>query len=154
MALFVAMALGAVAWEPVSQAIFSGISEGAAGRHILTGPTVSVRFSLCRSGGQQDCVVDGDTLRFGGMIVRVADIDTPEVRDYQCAAEKALGDRATRKLLEVVNAGPFEVAGYARDEDMYGRKLRILKRDGVSLGETLVAEGLARRWDGSRHSWC
>jgi endonuclease YncB( thermonuclease family) len=36
----------------------------------------------------------------------------------------------------------------------YGRKLRILVRNGRSLGDTLVAEGLARRWDGARRSWC
>jgi len=25
---------------------------------------------------------------------------------------------------------------------------------GVDIGETLIAEGLARRWDGRRHPWC
>lgn len=31
-----------------------------------------------------------------------------------------------------------------RDEDKYGRKLRIVMRDGESLGGALVDEGLAR----------
>jgi hypothetical protein len=30
----------------------------------------------------------------------------------------------------------------------------LVRRDGRSLGERLVAEGLARRWDGARRSWC
>ena len=41
-----------------------------------------------------------------------------------------------------------------RDEDQYGRKLRMVTRDGRSIGEVLVGEGLARRWEGSRRSWC
>src|SRR5437762_4160411 len=41
-----------------------------------------------------------------------------------------------------------------RDEDRYGRKLRTVERNGRSLGEILIAEGLARRWGGARHSWC
>jgi micrococcal nuclease len=27
-------------------------------------------------------------------------------------------------------------------------------RDGRSLGDTLIAEGLARRWSGQRMPWC
>ena len=42
----------------------------------------------------------------------------------------------------------------ARDEDKYGRKLRTLERAGRSLGDILVAEGLARPWGGFRRSWC
>ena len=38
--------------------------------------------------------------------------------------------------------------------DRYGRKLRLLRRNGRSLGFALVEEGLARPWDGRRKSWC
>jgi endonuclease YncB( thermonuclease family) len=37
---------------------------------------------------------------------------------------------------------------------MYGRKLRVISRNGRSVADALVAEGLARRWDGARRSWC
>jgi endonuclease YncB( thermonuclease family) len=54
-----------------------------------------------------------------------------------------------------MSAGPFEVVhSGGRDEDIYGRKLRVIERGGRSLADTLVAEGLARRWDGARRSWC
>ena len=43
---------------------------------------------------------------------------------------------------------------YERDRDRYGRLLRIVTRDGNSLGMTLVAEGHARAWDGARRPWC
>lgn len=115
---------------------------------------VFLALPMCRNGQGNDCVIDGDTFRLDGQSIRVADIDTPETRDYGCAAEKALGDRATARMRQLLNAGPFELRPYDRDEDQYGRKLRIVTRDGLSLGQILVAEGLARTWDGARHPWC
>ena len=112
-------------------------------------------FRLCASANQQNCVVDGDTIRYGGVKIRLADIDAPEVFSPQCASEAALGQRATQRLLQLINAGPFElVQSGSRDADRYGRKLRVIERDGRSLAATLVAEGLARPWDGARRSWC
>lgn len=112
-------------------------------------------FAVCLQGRPANCVVDGDTLRVEGVKIRVADIDTPEIFSPQCAREKTLGLQATQRLLELVNAAPFEMRAWAsRDEDQYGRKLRVLVRDGQSLGAILVAEGLARQWDGARRSWC
>jgi endonuclease YncB( thermonuclease family) len=51
-------------------------------------------------------------------------------------------------------AGPFELRMLGRDVDRYGRKLRVVVRDGRSLGDQLVAEGLARTWTGRREPWC
>lgn len=116
--------------------------------------SISARFTLC-SGAGGTCVIDGDTIRIDGQSVRIADIDTPEVQNYACPQEKALGDRATQRMLALVNDGVFALARWdGRDEDQYGRKLRVLERDGQSLGMILVAEGLARPWDGARRSWC
>ena len=55
---------------------------------------------------------------------------------------------------QLLDAGPFELVPVDRDEDRYGRKLRIVTRDGRSLGGQLVAEGLARPWEGRRRGWC
>ena len=112
-------------------------------------------FRLCAGRRQPNCVVDGDTIWHGGVKIRLADIDTPEVFSPRCASEAALGRQATERLLELINAGPFEVVpSGSRDADRYGRKLRVLERHGRSLGDTLIAEGLARPWDGARRSWC
>ncbi len=112
-------------------------------------------FSGCIGATRITCVVDGDTIWLDGIKIRVADIDTPEVSEPSCAEELALGRKATLRLTELLNDGPFalEMAG-SRDEDIYGRKLRVVTRGGKSLGTTLVEEGLAHPWDGSRHSWC
>lgn len=100
-------------------------------------------------------VIDGDTFDYAGMRVRIADIDTPEV-DGRCAYEIELAARATRRLRGLLAAGPFELhpVGDGRDVDQYGRKLRIVTRGGQSLGDVLVAEGLARTWTGRREPWC
>jgi micrococcal nuclease len=109
-------------------------------------------FALCVRSSQQNCVIDGDTIRYGGTKIRLQDIDAPEVFSPNCPSEAALGRQATRRLLELMNAGAFRVVSGGRDEDRYGRKLRVIQRDGRSVGDTLIAEGLARRWDGIQPS--
>jgi endonuclease YncB( thermonuclease family) len=111
-------------------------------------------FALCAATRQPNCVIDGDTIRYGGIKIRLADIDAPEVFSPRCASEATRGERATRRLLALMNAGPFQLVAGDRDEDRYGRKLRVIERGGRSLGDTLIAEGLARPWDGARRSWC
>jgi endonuclease YncB( thermonuclease family) len=116
--------------------------------------TETAAFGLCKSGGGTNCVVDGDTIWYRGSKIRIADIDTPETHQPRCAAEAALGAAATRRLHELVNAGPFTLQSINRDEDRYGRKLRILTRGGEILGDILVEEGLARYYEVARRSWC
>lgn len=112
-------------------------------------------FSLCHTGGGINCVVDGDTVWVDGVKIRVADIDAPETHPPRCDQEAELGRRATERLLDLVNAGPFEMRAFdGRDADRYGRKLRVLLRNGQSLGDQLVREGLARTWSGRREPWC
>ncbi len=112
-------------------------------------------FHVCTSALTRTCVIDGDTIRHQGTTIRVLDIDAPEVFSLRCEAEAARGRAATRRLTELMNQGAFSlVASGDSDIDRYGRTLRTIKRDGRSLGAILVAEGLARPWDGARRSWC
>ncbi len=113
-----------------------------------------VRFGMCHSGGGSNCVVDGDTFWMAGEKIRIADIDAPETHPPRCADEAALGARATARLHALLNAGPVALEIDGRDTDRYGRKLRIVTRGGTSLGDMLVAEGLARPWTGRRMPWC
>ena len=99
-------------------------------------------------------VIDGDTFDHGGERIRIAGIDTPELNG-RCGREIELAGRARRRLRQLLAAGPFElVPAGDRDVDRYGRKLRDVVRDGRSIGDTLVAEGLAREWRGYRRPWC
>lgn len=122
---------------------------------LLLATTASGSFSLCHTGGGYNCVVDGDTLWIAGEKVRIADIDAPETHPPRCTTEAELGGRATRRLQSLVNAGPFTMSAIGgRNRDKYGRTLRVLVRNGYSLGDILVNEGLARTWTGKREPWC
>lgn len=104
---------------------------------------------------RRTCVVDGDTFWLQGRKIRVADIDTPEIGEPKCDAEYALGMRATQRFIQLLNAGPFTLHTIGnRDTDRYGRELRVVIRNGRSLGDQLVAERLARTWTGRREPWC
>lgn len=128
--------------------------EGAPSAHVPIGSPLDPAEGAARAAGPAH-VIDGDTFDHAGMRIRIADIDTPEVLG-QCPHETALAARATQRLRTLLAAGPFELhaIGNGRDEDRYGRKLRIVTRGGRSLGDVLVAEGLARTWTGRREPWC
>lgn len=111
-------------------------------------------FALCTSAPRQTCVVDGDTFWLRGEKIRIADINAPETHEAGCPAERALGERATRRLAQLLSAGAFELRVEGRATDRYGRQLRVVRRAGRSLGAQLVSEGLAEPWRGRRSDWC
>lgn len=115
---------------------------------------LAASFALCAQAPRTTCVVDGDTFWLEGEKVRIADINAPETHGAACPAEQALGDAATRRLIALLNAGPFRLETGPRERDRYGRLLRTVTRGGQSLGERLVAEGLAEPWRGHRGDWC
>ena len=137
-----AMGFGLIGW-PLGERV----ADATDGRTSTEWPAVTTRFRACKWGGGTNCVVDGDTLYFGGAKIRVADIDAPETHDYGCPEELALGERAAVRLEQLVNSGPVTLAPIDRDEDRYGRKLRVVMVCGVS-------EGLARPYGGGRRPWC
>jgi len=137
-ALGVCFELGAVRWEPL------GAPGAEASRRA---PLGAVHPALVR-------IVDGDTFDVDGTRIRIADIDTPEVHS-RCAEERRLAALATERMEALLGEGPFELSPIpGRDEDVYGRKLRIVSRSGRSLGDVLVAEGLAHPWVGHKLPWC
>ncbi|KFL28973.1 hypothetical protein JP75_23510 [Devosia riboflavina] len=120
----------------------------------IVGTIAPRSFGLCGGGARKTCVVDGDTFWFDGTKIRIADINTPEIGEPDCAAEAALGRKASLRLAELLSGATLDLRAADRDEDQYGRKLRVVERDGRSVGQALVAEGLAHEWRGRRESWC
>lgn len=111
-------------------------------------------FARCGSGPRHTCVIDGDTFWYRGTKIRISDINTPETSGAGCAYERDLGERATQRLVALLNAGPFTIEPDVREVDRYGRSLARVTREGASLGAVLVAEGLAEPWQGYRRDWC
>lgn len=100
--------------------------------------------------------IDGDTIVVDGRHVRIANIDAPEIHDYHCDAELRLGMLAKRRMAELLAGGAVVLheGDHGRMVDRYGRMLATVEAGGKDVGETLVAEGLARRWTGKRRPWC
>lgn len=99
---------------------------------------------------------DGDSIRDTrtGERIRISDIDAPEIGSRcRCATECGLAIRArdflARRLAE---AYMVEIVRVGRDR--FGRTLAILRVNGRSVGDDLVAAGLARVWTGRREPWC
>jgi len=147
--MFGVLVAGAFAWQSKPASWFSSPALTASGQRAVT-----ASFHLCHVGGGTNCVVDGDTIWLEGQNIRIADIDAPETHEYDCPEEKALGDRATLRLQELVNSGPVSLSSIDRDQDVYGRKLRLVYVNGRSVGDTLVGEGLARYYRGGKRPWC
>ena len=112
---------------------------------------IAAALAVCSPGPRDHCVRDGDTVWFDGEKIRIADIDTPELNG-KCASERKLSLRALDRLVELLNAGPFDISRSSTDR--YGRTLAVLHRSGHSIGGQLAAEGLARIWSGRREPWC
>lgn len=97
--------------------------------------------------------IDGDTIRCPGIPqrIRIADIDTPELR-ARCPAEAALARRARDRLAELLRGGEVRLIGTRRDR--YGRHLREVWVGRMNVGRRMVLEGHARVYRGRRESWC
>lgn len=145
-------------------ALFVGLTPVGAGFAQVSnsGPRASAidreraEFPLCEGPQRITCVVDGDTIWYRGAKIRLADIDTPEVARPRCPREAELGRKATERLQTLLNAAPFrlEPAPDGRQQDRFGRELKVVKRGQTSLGSVLVREGLAQRWGSQRRGWC
>ena len=104
-------------------------------------------FTICARARRPDCVIDGDTIRIGGVKIRLEDIDAPEVFSPKCPSERARGNRdrapAGADQPGAVRAGPDRRprSGPLRPQAADGRARRPLarrdpgrRRPGAALG--------------------
>lgn len=111
-------------------------------------------------------IIDGDTLRvrvkgwpkkIADARLRVKQIDTPEIRHAQCEGERSEGEKAkahVQALLPVGSKISFVLG--AKNTDSFGRYLAdVTLPSGRDFADTLVAAGLAIRYDGgAKPDWC
>ncbi len=109
--------------------------------------TERATFDFCSGPVRVTCVVDGDTIWYRGEKIRLVGFDTPEISNPGCARERRLGEQAKLRLQEWLNAGAFslEPNPEGRSEDRYGRSLLVVSRGGESVGDAMLADGLAER---------
>jgi endonuclease YncB( thermonuclease family) len=99
-------------------------------------------------------VMDGDTVRLHHQKpdVRLVGFNAPETKRAQCEAERELGDKATRRVRDLVRDQPLDFERVACSCPPgkegtrfcnYGRWCGTLKAGGRDIGDILIAEGLA-----------
>ncbi len=99
-------------------------------------------------------VIDGDTIRIRHQKpdVRLVGFNAPETRRAICEAERELGDKATRRLRDLVQSSKldFEFVACACQPGTegtpscnYGRRCGTLKANGRDVGAVLISENLA-----------
>lgn len=100
-------------------------------------------------------VVDGDTIDVRGERYRLVGFDTPETWNPRCAYERALGETATARLVDLIGSGRVVDLVVLPGRDRYDRGLARLFIGGSDVKDVLIAEGLARAYDGGRRAgWC
>jgi micrococcal nuclease len=112
----------------------------------------TAHFTLCGSGKRYNCVVDGDTLWLNGEKIRIKNINAPELHSPNCQSEAKLAVQATQFLRRILNTHAFMLVRHERDR--YGRTLAEMRTEAGNIGDMLVNEGFAHRWQGYKQSWC
>lgn len=100
-------------------------------------------------------VVDGDTIEAKSDRFRLVGFDTLETYRPQCDYELALGRAATSRLRNLLEDAQRVDLVVLPGRDRYDRGLARLIVQQVDVADTLVSEGLARRYNGGKRSgWC
>lgn len=120
----------------------------------LSLPASAQTFSYCTNQDRYTCVVDGDTIWLDGVKHRLKGFDTPEPRVRICGGnrERALADKASARLIELLNTKPWDLKTVGKDR--HNRALSILTINGRDVGDILISEGLAREWPDGDEFWC
>lgn len=122
---------------------------------LLCGGTAASMSSAPRQDFQ---VLDGDTLLFGGALVRVAGIDAPELGPWaKCWAEAALAghskDHLERELFDGRQYGGWSLAGASAPDSAGRRTARLVRKDGEDMSDLMAVHGYAARTT-ERWDWC
>lgn len=118
--------LGTLRFQPATRRTALALLFGA----------LALLASGCRI-GVVNYVVDGDTVDVDGVRVRIVGIDTPE--RGQCGYAEA-----KNRVAQLVLNQQVTVVDVGQGKDRYGRELGYIdRRDGLDVGRTLIAEGLA-----------
>lgn len=113
---------------------------------------------------QVTSIYDGDTFRANidsfppivgkKMSIRISGIDTPEMRG-KCQKEKLLARQAKQHTVNLLrNAKTIKLKNLKRGK--YFRIVADVYTDNISIGESLIKNNLAVRYDGGKKSkdWC
>jgi endonuclease YncB( thermonuclease family) len=113
------------------------------------------KFFLCGTAKQDDCVLSADRFVFHGQKIRLVGIEVPDIKKPRCEAERIKASDAELRVRAFLDSGPFELVSWqGNGDEIDGHKLRVVSRNGRSLSDILVNEGLAKRPGRGKGGWC
>jgi endonuclease YncB( thermonuclease family) len=113
------------------------------------------KFYLCGTAKQDDCVMAPDRFMFHGQKIRLVGIEVPDIKKPRCESERIKASDAELRVRAFLDSGPFELVTWqGNGAEIEGHKLRDVTRNGRSLADILVNEGLAKRPGAGKGGWC
>ncbi len=134
-------------WESASR-LMNGVADIAGGDvreselSSLVGSNSPTRTSSPVTG--RATLIDGDTISVNGERIRLLDIDAPESYQSRCDKELVLGLKAKERLRALLDSGPLRID--RQGHDRYGRTLARVYAGGRDVGQALLSEGYALRY--------
>ena len=124
---------------------------------MMVNPALAGIIPVCsgsdRAARKVTCIVDGDTGWERGVKWRALNVDTPEISQPECAAEKRLGLQARDRLRQLM-AGGYRIE-WTGGRGRYGRELaNVILSDGRNAGLVLIEEGRSQPWPNEGNRWC
>ncbi len=109
--------------------------------------------------GRAIAVVDGDSITVDGAEWRLMGFDAAEIATARCEGERRVGLLAQRRLADLIRAAVRDAVPTTLTDsgarDKYRRPLGDLVIGGANVRETMVAEDLARPYNGGlKKGWC
>ncbi len=145
----------AIGTAPAAPPTTVPVPGGRPGDASEDGKGFSGKFYFCGTSGLDNCVASGDSFWFRKGRLVLADVVAPATEDARCQQERDKGFAAKVRLRDLLNAGRFELSELkGQNVSAVSPTMRVVTRDGRSLGAMLVAEGLAQPRFGKRQSWC
>ncbi|WP_257539127.1 nuclease [Sphingobium sp. CFD-1] len=150
-ALILALLGGAAAILAIGPQLLWSQPESKHGGN-LGGIVINSTFNACSGAARAAaCVVSPREFSYGNTTYHLSDIRTPDGEFPACDVEAQLAGKATRTFIGILNGGAFESLPDPTDSNPTAR---ILMRDGVSIGQIMIAKGVAQPWAPQPYNWC
>lgn len=150
-ALFMALLGGAAAILAVGPQLLWSQPQSQHGGD-FGGIVINTSFDACSGSARAAaCVLSPREFSYGNRTYHLSDIRTPDGQFPACDAEQQLAGKAQRTFIGILNGGAFESLPDPSDSDPAAR---ILMRDGVSIGQIMIAKGVAQPWAPKPYNWC
>ena len=148
--------IGGIAGVVLLAAALAAVTVGISAATILRGdPNAAARaarFGQCYNAPGPNCVLDGDTIEFGGKTLKIAGIQAPRIDGAQCSNERDRGIQAAVRLADLLNRGKVATAGEVQGPD--GQTATKVEVDGLDVGLAMVSAGVARSSGDGPGDWC